>query len=660
MGQNSFVFGDFNPKGIVKTKSEYPKVKNESLTALDINVKFNGELHETFVYGKKGLSGRPSVVNNNEMSLAVTYGAKTKQLPFSIKLYEFIMEKYPGTNSAASYASEVQLIDPTKNVKKNHRIYMNHILDHNGYRFFQSSFDKDERGTYLSVNHDFVGTWVSYLGYALLTIGMIWLFMSKKTRFYQVSKKIQEMSAKTSYLWLVFFFSFGINQTIAQKVIDANYSIVSKEHAALFSKIIVQDHKGRMKPLHTMTRELMRKMSRKETFNGYNADQVVLSMFSEKKNWVAAHIIKVTKHEALQDLLDINSDRAAYKDFFDKAGEYKLRDEVRRAYGLQPIDRGQYEKDLMKIDERVNIMSLIFSGRIFRIIPLQGDENNTWVSSDGGKQGNTTSANPIAEKFFPSYKSALQNSTQNGDYTLPNLIIGELDAYQRANGSSIIPSNTQRSAELILNKMNVFSRLSAYYSILGILFLTMLFISVFRPKTNLRMIYKVMLGLVLLGFFLHTTGLALRWYVSERAPWSNGYESMIYIAWTTTLAGILFTRKSLGGLAATMILAGTILLVAMLSYLDPEITPLVPVLKSYWLTIHVSLIAGSYGFLMLGAIIGLINLILMMFLSKINRSRILAKAKELSYISELTLTGGLVMISIGTYLVPARKQTYQT
>ncbi len=142
----------------------------------------------------------------------------------------------------------------------------------------------------------------------------------------------------------------------------------------------------------------------------------------------------------------------------------------------------------------------------------------------------------------------------------------------------------------------------------------------------------------------------MRWYISGRAPWSNGYESMIYIAWTTTLAGVLFTRKSFGGLAATTVLAGTLLFVSTLSFLDPEITPLVPVLKSYWLTIHVSLEAGSYGFLMLGAIIGLINLILMVFITENNKHRVKRIIQEMSYISELTLIGGLFMVSVGTYL----------
>ncbi|MBK8702301.1 MAG: cytochrome c biogenesis protein CcsA [Saprospiraceae bacterium] len=155
---------------------------------------------------------------------------------------------------------------------------------------------------------------------------------------------------------------------------------------------------------------------------------------------------------------------------------------------------------------------------------------------------------------------------------------------------------------------------------------------------------------LLLAFLMHTLGLGLRWYISGRAPWSNGYESMIYIGWTTMLAGLIFARKSLGGLAATNVLAATILMVAGLSFLDPEITPLVPVLKSYWLTIHVSMEAGSYGFLMLGAIIGVLNLIFMIFSTPKNSKNVNRIVKELTSISEMTLIGGLMMVSVGTYL----------
>jgi cytochrome c-type biogenesis protein CcsB len=213
-----------------------------------------------------------------------------------------------------------------------------------------------------------------------------------------------------------------------------------------------------------------------------------------------------------------------------------------------------------------------------------------------------------------------------------------------------MPSEAKLKTEIWLNKSKVFNRLALYYFTLGLLFLILLFYTVFRPNSGIERLQNLFIVLVLLGFVAQTTGLGLRWYVSGRAPWSNGYESMIYIAWTATLAGILFTRRSLGGMAATLVLSGTVLLIAMLSYLDPEITPLVPVLRSYWLTIHVSLEAGSYGFLMLGAIIGFINLMLFAVMRETNKKRILRIIKEMSYISEMTLIGGIVMLSVGTYL----------
>ncbi|MFT6337528.1 MAG: cytochrome c-type biogenesis protein CcsB [Halioglobus sp.] len=645
-GLNGFVFGDFNEKAIVKIESEDRKVKNESLTALRMNISLNGNKNSTYVFGQKGMPGRPSKIKYENLSLAISYGSKYKTVPFAIRLKEFIMEKYPGTNSAASYASEVQLIDNRQNLKFDYRIFMNNILDHDGYRFFQSSFDQDEKGTLLSVNHDFVGTWITYIGYALLTIGMIMLFFTKNSRFYKVSQKLKKMNHGHLSLVVLMLFTQSI---FSQKTIAPTTASVSESHSQLFSTVIVQDHKGRMKPMHTLSREFIRKLARKESINSLSADQIVLNMFADKHNWLTVPMIKISSNSHLHEILGTTGPLAAFKDFFQTDGEYKLEEEVRRAYGLQPIDRGQFDKDVMKIDERVNIASMIYSGRIFKIIPVPEHKNNEWASAHVDHKSEIGNVQQ-ADKFFSTYKPALSQAIQNGDYSLADKMITELKSFQKEKGSQVIPSDTQLNLEILLNKLNVFSRLSLYYSILGFIFLLILFTSVFKPKAKILKYSKYIIWLVIAGFLFHTIGLGIRWYVSERAPWSNGYESMIYIAWTTTLAGIIFTRKSLGGLAATMILAGTILLTAMLSYLDPEITPLVPVLRSYWLTIHVSLIAGSYGFLMLGAIIGIINLLLMIFLTENNKKRIKEIITEMTYISELTLVGGLVMISIGTYL----------
>ncbi len=646
-GINNFVFSEFQESGTTSIISKDPKVRNDSNTAVVLDISVNGERKETYVYGNKGLAGNASNLYFNDLQISSSYGAKEISVPFKIKLNKFILDKYPGTNSASSYASEVTVIDASNNPVMDYRIFMNNILDYEGYRFFQSSFDRDEKGTYLSVNSDWWGTIISYIGYALLTLGMIWTLFSKKTHFYNLIQKTKKLRAKSgTFVVIALLASFSLSAQNDKAVQNA----VGENHSELFSSVVVQDFKGRMKPVHTLSRELMRKVHRNESYKGLTADQVLLSMFANKQDWYTEPLIKLGKHQDVQKLLGVQGEYAAYKDFFENNGNYKLRDEVRRVYASEPIDRGVYAKELMKIDERLNILSMMFSGSLLKIIPRKNDPNNLWegYSDHGPDDGHNHSA--IASNFFNAYGNALKIAVETNDYNKANSLIEELKSFQMDAGSAVIPSSSEIKAEIFLNKLNIFTRLAGVYMLLGVAFLFFLFVSIFKPNWKLKKVYYILFAILLVGFVLHTLGLGLRWYVSGRAPWSNGYESMIYIAWTTTLAGVLFTRKSFGGLAATMILAGTILLVSTLSFLDPEITPLVPVLKSYWLTIHVSLEAGSYGFLMLGAIIGLINIILMIFITEDNKIRLKRIIQEMTYISELTLIGGLFMVSVGTYL----------
>jgi cytochrome c-type biogenesis protein CcsB len=233
---------------------------------------------------------------------------------------------------------------------------------------------------------------------------------------------------------------------------------------------------------------------------------------------------------------------------------------------------------------------------------------------------------------------------------LANSLVADLSDFQKKVSQDIMLTDRQMSVEILLNNSRIFNRLAFIYILFGIGFLALMFLQIFAPKVQTNKLFKIFKILLFLFFAFHTLALLARWYVSGHAPWSNGYESMIYIAWTTTLAGIIFTRKTLGGLAATNILAGVLLLIALLSYMNPEITPLVPVLNSYWLTIHVSMEAGSYGFLMLGAVIGIINLLIIALINSSNKERSMKIVKELSLVSEMTLIGGLFMLSVGTFL----------
>lgn len=91
-------------------------------------------------------------------------------------------------------------------------------------------------------------------------------------------------------------------------------------------------------------------------------------------------------------------------------------------------------------------------------------------------------------------------------------------------------------------------------------------------------------------------------------------------------------------------------MVAGMSWMSPEITNLVPVLKSYWLIVHVAVITSSYGFLGIGALLGLLNLTLMVFRNKNNMMRINFTIKELVNIIQISLMIGLLLLIIGSFL----------
>lgn len=652
-GTQSFVFGDFVSSGRSSVVSTGIKMTSTSLGGLQLRVQWANQSQELFITGLSGVEGQPGQLAFGDATLSVAYGAKRITLPFSLKLNDFIMERYPGTNSASSYASEVTLLDSRNDLVRDQRIYMNHILNYGGYRFFQSSFDQDELGTYLSVNHDAPGTIISYIGYIILTLGMILTLFSQTSRFQDLSRKIQKLRASSNTLTMLLLLG-GLTLPVAVQAAPesgAPAQVIDREHAKAFGRLLMQDHNGRTKPMNTFCSEVVRKLSRKEELFGQIPEQIVLGMMANPEAWYVVPMIKVGKDPEVQKLLNTNQSLISYRDFFDEAGSYRIAAQVEAAYNAQPRDRGNFEKELLKLDEKVNICNMIFMGSFLSVFPIPGDPNNHWRAPNEDHQHNDeTAPAAIVEQFHPVYVSALQGAMRDNDWKLTNRVLEELSAYQQRNGGAVLPAPAKIKAELWLNALNVFSRLGKLYGLLGLVFLTLLFTGVFKTNLNLKIPFLITFGLLVLGFALHTFGLGLRWYVSGRAPWSNGYESMIYIAWTTVLAGLIFTRKSAGGLAATTVLSSTILMVAGLSWLDPEITPLVPVLKSYWLTIHVSLIAGSYGFLSLGALIGIINLIFMILATKQNGPQAYRIIKELSWISEMTLIGGLFMISIGTYL----------
>jgi len=645
IGNANLVVPEYNSKATVKTYSENKKIKNESTSGVMLEISDGSNIKVLELYGRKGEEGTPQVFENEKVKVAVSYGSSVMKLPFQLHLRDFQMDRYPGTDNPSSYASEITLEDNEKQVLRDQRIYMNHILDYRGYRFFQSSYDPDEKGTYLSVNHDFWGTWISYLGYFLLTLGLMMIFFSKKTRFSYLIQKLDQVQNRVVSVVLIFLVpGFIYSQSIPDPAI-------SKDHADVISRMIIQDFKGRMKPFQTSASEVLRKISKKSELYNMSESQLVFSMMMQPEEWEKVPLIDAGSHPDILKLLNAEKGLVAYQKFFDDKGEYILKEQVRNAQHMNPKDQGTFEKAIVKLDEKLNIANMIFTARILKVFPVEGDQNNTWVSpSDIPGKSPSDDQFGFARAFITNYFPAIQQALDTKDYSVANDWLRQLHEEQLRVSGRVVPSDSKVKAELLFNQLSVFSKLRNVYSLLGIIVLFVFLYNAITHKLNAKKLASIVLYIMIGAFVFHTIGLALRWFISGHAPWTNGYESMIYIAWTTVLAGLIFSRKSLGGLAATCVLAATILLVAGMSWLDPEITPLVPVLNSYWLTIHVSMEAGSYGFLLLGAVIGMMNLILMIAARPSNIERIKPAIVELTIISEITVTGGLIMVSIGTYL----------
>ena len=540
---------------------------------------------------------------------------------------------------------------------------MNHILNHSGYRFFQASFDPDEKGTILSVNHDFYGTLITYIGYFLLYIGLLGIMFFGKTRFKDLAKQLERVKQKKQSLTLIFIFISGtvLSQNSHNHQNNSNlYQIdslitsnpVDKNHALEFGSLVIQDSGGRMKPLNTFSSELLRKVSKSDSYKNLNSDQVMLSITKDPLLWYNIPIIYLKRgNDSLRKITgrSKNDKYAAFVDFFDENGNYKLAKFLERAYKSSLPN--QFEKDFIETDRKVNLMYSALDGNILKIFPIPNDENNKWVSFKELDISDFKGIDTLYVKnILPLYLGSLQKDIESNDYTNSKRILESIRGFQTKYGASILPSEDKIKAEILYNKYDIFRSLFSWYMYVGTLMFVFLIFQIFYNNKVLNYFISASKYVIFILFILQTLGLIARGFISGHAPWSDAYESMIYVAWATVGIGLAFGRKSDLTIASTSFVASMILMIAHWNWMDPEIANLVPVLDSYWLMIHVSVIVGSYGPFTLGMILGIVSLFLILITNKKNKKKIDLNLKELTIINELALTVGLIMLTIGNFL----------
>jgi cytochrome c-type biogenesis protein CcsB len=654
----NFVLREFYPLASKEVVSD-PKVKgkkNAGTDALRFEISDAKESKTVLVYGKKNELGDDVTAMVDGVNVSVNYGPKILTLPFALKLNRFELSRYPGSMSPSSYASEVTLIDKEQNMNEPFKIYMNHILDHRGYRFFQSSYDQDEKGTVLSVNND-PGTLITYIGYLMLAVGLFGSLLMPNGRFAKLSNKAKKLaSSRAVAAFLALAFAFSYTSSYADEVNPLIKTVKSfdKAHAALFGELIVQDSDGRMKPLDTLSTEIVNKISRSNSILGLDANQIILGMMIRPDAWREIKMISTSNKEVNKFLgLPEDTKYASFSEFFQSPADmqgYKLAQYAEESSRKAPKDRNQFDKAVLSVDERVNVAFMVYTGSIIKIWPKPNDVNQKWVDTIEALQTFDQESAGKVKDAAVIYFSSIDDAIKTGNWTKANAALDGVKSFQKFYGAAVYPDKNKIRLEILYNHSNIFELLWPLYFLIGFVLLSFSFVKILKPSFNLKIMSKSAMFLLIAFFIAHTLGLAVRWYISGHAPWSNGFESMVYIAWATVLAGFIFSRHSPITLASTSILAGLILFVAHLSWMDPKVTNLVPVLQSYWLDIHVSMITASYGFLGLGALLGFITILLFALRNSKNESRINSSILELNAINEMSLLIGLAMLTVGNFL----------
>ena len=413
------------------------------------------------------------------------------------------------------------------------------------------------------------------------------------------------------------------------------------------SALLVQDYMGRIKPISTEAVEIVNKITGKSSLFGLTPEQMILGMTTNAGLWQEMKIIKLSNPSIKKVLgLSPETEYVSFASMFDDEGYYKLAKQVSAANQKAQSKRDTFDNDIIKFDEKLNIAYLTLKGVLFKFIPIPNDASHTWIAPNDAFSHPQVSGE--VKSMLNDYFVGLQEGISTNKWDNANIALAKLKENQRSLSGGILPSETRVRAEVLYNHMGLFQKLIGFYFVLGCGAFVLALISIFKGK-NYPTLEKSVLYIFIAGFIAHSFGLALRWYISGHAPWSDSYESMVYIGWSAGFAGVMVFRKSILSLSSAAILAAIVMLVAHMSFVNPQITNLVPVLKSYWLTVHVSVITASYGFLGMGALLGFITLLLMILKNKKNALRMNEQIRHLVAINEISLIIGLAMLTVGNF-----------
>ena len=570
-------------------------------------------------------------------------GIKMHSLPFRIALKDFEVKYHEGTMAHADYVTKVTILPlpkqagspSTQSQESNATISMNKILSYQGYRFYQSSYDPDMQGSILAVNSDPWGIPVTYTGYALLFIALIWMLFDPKGQYRQILRNLPSASAKGGRAAILLLTVCSVcGHSMAATTIP-------KETASRLGELYI-NYNDRICPLQTFALDFTKKLTGKRYFkdadgNRYTAEQLLANFIFFGDEWEKQPVIKM-KGGPLKTTLQL-PDRCSFSSFFNEdMGGYILGPYVQEA---AQGNRDKFHQDVMKVDDKLMMLVELRQGKPLKIFPAPSAEAQhlapvTWYSPtdelpDGMDSGR--------KKYIQDAFSLLYQYALDGQWNQMDQMLAKMRQYQQRYGTASLPTKTQTWAEHAYNKV-------PFATILFMVCLTMAFLTLIRK----RWMQRIGLAVLAVSFLALTFAMALRWIISGTIPMSNGYETMLTMAWFVMLTALLMYRRFPVILTFGLLLSGFFLLVSHISQMDPQIGHLMPVLSSPLLTIHVSVIMMAYALMSITFLTGIWGLIVEFKNKKKPTDSLRSTLPSSLLMSQLFLYPALTCMGLGIFI----------
>lgn len=595
----------------------------------------------THISAKRGMIhlriGQPT---DTYMAQDEEQGMKEEKLPFSLCLQKFEAKMHDGTNAVADYSSKFTVIDGDD--KSEGEVSMNNIYSHRSYRLYQSSYDEDGKGSVLAINADPYGIPVTYTGYALLFISLVWMLFDPKGGY---RKLLKSPLLKKGALITALILSMGNIQTLHAESATGNLqnAVLPKETAEKFGELHIL-YNDRICPVQTFALDFCKKIYGARSYQGLTAEQVLSGWVFYGNTWANEPFIKIKSGE-MKTAMNL-PDYASLNTFFNREmGGYTIGQYVQEYYNGQ---QDKFHQQAADIDGKIQIIMELREGISLKVLPYTFTKNVKATKDHPFiKAGTTTWFSPVDKLpqavehqhalYIRNVFSLLNGDVKAGNTSRINEFFVKMKKYQEVSSGNSLPTATQYKAERINNAFPFATILFMANLTLGFI---ALFYTIYRmtKKKEIKVLNIALPILLGISFLALTFGLALRWIISGNIPMSNGYESMLTVAWFVMLISILMQLRIRIVMVFGFLISGFFLLVSHINQMDPAIGQMMPVLNSPLLSIHVSIIMMSYALLSLTFICGIMGLCL--------RSH----GEELQALSRIFLYPALTTMGFGIFI----------